>query len=539
MILPINISTKSHSPLNKKQKNNINFKAIMFTEFAEQFRPIGNDLLKETQRFVKTGNGVKHLGEGLFSDAYNFFKYNNIVIKASKIVDSFTQEMNALRFLPPSIKHSQKFVARAYDDDTYKHYLLTTKVEGESPDPKKRPWDLNNLKSLFNGLFELDKAGVYHGDLNNGNIKIEKNGNVNFLDFQWGTKLEQYGFFKVNKEQCMPKFLLLNNAQMLEMAEIPYYLKKINNHNKAKEFLSNYLCKKMEYHKNRYEYISDITRNWPFSSDIPSLEQAKNFEFNRLQSYKFCDKDTLRLETLKIQFLSAFREASKYLDPNTPHKNILAAPSSYLYALNCVQALRNEIFLRKSDYNFDNTYVMKFEYLNNMQQFADYWYNNIKSWSVDAFNYPYRHAKNELISWETRHNFNDPEINVAHFDNMSNIAPLVADNFDPKFTRNFSYWNSDATRYLDEVKSYVKSYGTQEMKKTYDNIYEAYLQDRGLDIINQSLLLTLQANKADFYLLERYASLLAKEVFNNIHSDIIGEPYVGKHLGYKNMNVFV
>ena len=533
MISPINTTINNYN--NYKQKKNINFKAIHINEIAAQFNPIKNQLLAETQKFVKDGNGVKKIGEGVFSEAFKFNKFSNLVIKASKITDNFKNEMTALKWLPSSLKRSQQFAARAFDDDTYKYYLITTKVEGESPDPKKRPWDLANLKSLFNGLFELDKAGIYHGDLNNGNIKIEKNGNVNFLDFQWSTKVDKANLFEANEAQCLPRFIPLNNGQMFEMAEVPYYLNKMNDSRDGENFLASYLHEKSRYQGKRNEYFYNITENWPYSLEIPYVEKALKFESAQEEIYKSLDNKTLKLETLKIQFLNAFREASKYLDANTPHKNILAAPSSYLYALNCIQALRNEIYTQK------NGYINKTrgEYLDGLSDFADYWYNNIKSWSVDAFNYPYRHAKNELISWENRHNFNDPEINVAHFDNMSNIAPLVADNFDPKFTRNFSYWNSDATKYLDEVKSYVKSYGTQEMKKTYDNIYEAYLQDRGLDIINQSLLLTLQANKAQLYNLERYASFLAKEVFNNIHNDIVGEPYIGKHPGYKNMNTFV
>ena len=44
-------------------------------------------------------------------------------------------------------------------------------VSGKSPHPSTRPWGKDSLKSLFTGMYELDKAGLYHGDLNNGNLK--------------------------------------------------------------------------------------------------------------------------------------------------------------------------------------------------------------------------------------------------------------------------------------------------------------------------------------------------------------------------------
>ena len=91
---------------------------------------------------------------------------------------------------------------------------------------------------------------------------------------------------------------------------------------------------------------------------------------------KFLDDDTVKIEALKINFLSAFREAYKYLDPNTPEKNIIPAGSSYLYTLNSIQALRKEISDMKN-----SAYGTKLEYLNSMEDYADYWYNNLRDWT--------------------------------------------------------------------------------------------------------------------------------------------------------------
>lgn len=120
------------------------------------------------------------------------------------------------------------------------------------------PWNKVSLKSLFKGMFEMDKVGLYHGDLNNGNIKIDSSCNVNFLDFQWGTKTNLIRFFETNETQCMPNFIPIQNSQMFEMAEIPYYLDKLKLVDKNYEigFTRNFGCKD----RNIGYYMNEIDR---------------------------------------------------------------------------------------------------------------------------------------------------------------------------------------------------------------------------------------------------------------------------------------
>ena len=537
MITPINTATNSN-----KRNNNLTFKAVTFVNIADKFKPIQKDLLKETDKFIKgEEDNVEKIGEGVFSKAFTFFKFDNIVIKASKIVDDFMQEMQALKNLPATLSHSQQFAARAYDDQTNKYYILSTKVEGDSPDPFMTPWNRRTLKNLFTGLFEMDKAGIYHGDLNNGNIKINESGDVNFIDFQWSTKLDENEFFENNNVQCMPDFIQLQNAQMLEMAEIPFYLSKMNNEDEAKEFMSEYLRGKSKYHGKRNDNLYNITRFWQHYSQVPTINKGLKYELAQEDVFRSPNKNIMKLETLKIQFLSAFREASKYLDPNTPVKNILAAPSSYLYALSCVKALKNEIQNQKIVSSINSKEA---DYLTGLNEFADYWHKNLKSWTVDAFYYPHRHTRNQLYKWEhVRHNFKDPRVNVEHFDNMTNITELVNKDFTPRFYKNFEFKDWYTKYYMDKINEDIKTQKDTNIIRAYEKLTDAYYgkngdTGKGLDVINQSLLLTLRADQSKEDDLVLHASNLAELVFKNIFNDIENSTSIYNFAGYNDFNKF-
>ena len=216
------------------------------------------------------------------------------------------------------------------------------------------------------------------------------------------------------------------------------------------------------------------------------------------------DNDTVKIEALKINFLSAFREAYKYLDPNTPEKNIIPAGSSYLYTLNSIQALRKEISDMKN-----SAYGTKLEYLNSMEDYADYWYNNLRDWTENAFRYPYRHTLNSLESWETLHNFDNPNIDIEKFDSMTNVVECVDKNFERNYTGNFHCEYTNLGDYMNRLNNFMKTaqnnYGTKNsklfpaLKSAYERLYYAYKGERWLDVINTSLLLTRRAHEMTGY----------------------------------------
>lgn len=555
MILPINSALKTqynNKQQRKIQNKNINntpsFKAVQILEISNKYKHLEQNILSEIRQFIKNRSYATSVGKGVFSEVFRFNRLRDFVIKRPFGNDTLAQEANALKEMPATLPNSQQFVARAYDDDTYKYYLVSTMVDGDSPHPKLQPWTNKSLRSLFTGMHELDKAGLYHGDLNNGNLKINRYGDVNFIDFQWGTITPKIRFYENNPDQIMPNFIPIQNSQMFEMAEVPYYLKHVDDSRQGKKFLTDYLTEKSKYHKARLNNIYATTHNWPYSSEIPYIDKAKKFEAAQEEVFRSPTDKVLNLETLKIQFLSAFREASKYLDPNTVHKNIIPSGSSYLYALSSIQALRKKIADAKN-----YSYGKMDDYLKCMEDYADYWYENLSSWTKDAFYYPYRHTQARLESWETLHNFNDPKIDIEHFDNMTNVTELVNKNYEVPYTRNFSCDSWDIGYYMREVDRHINStknnYSARNhssyrgLIKAYDNLKRAYNSEKWLDVINNTLLLMRRSEEMYSYgacsSIQSSAAGLAENVFKKVYEDIneYGPGYY-THPGYENMNIF-
>ena len=131
---------------------------------------------------------------------------------------------------------------------------MSTKVDGESPDPEENPLTKNHLRNFFSTMYEMDDTGLYHGDLNNGNIKITPDGRVNLLDFQFTHQISRTRFFEEKDKSTLPAFMMIENAQMFEQTGLPYYLSKFNSDYSAKNFLKMYLSEKSVYHQKRYEF---------------------------------------------------------------------------------------------------------------------------------------------------------------------------------------------------------------------------------------------------------------------------------------------
>ena len=443
-ITPYKLPTLNYYSGYKANNSKIAFGEFKILSIDDQYKSEQEDIQKKAEDFIEKGKGGRFLGQGLFSKVYDLLKLDGIVIKESMGTDNFAAEETAMKNLPKVLSGSQKFIARGYDDELEEYFILSTKVKGISPAPYNNPWTERHLKNLFDGMFEMDKEGFYHGDLNNGNIKIEENGNVNFIDYQWATKTSKCNYFADHPQENLPRFIPVQNAQMFEMAELPYYLVKMENPKEAKSFLNLYLKVKSDYHQKRVDFMTELKRNWTKSYEIPYIQKAIDFEKAQATIYKNPDDNILKIETLKIQFLNSFREAYRQIDPNVKNKNILSAGSAYLNAISKVQDFRREISkqLVQKQHNSNDSTVKT--YLRAQQEYGDYWFENLTETAHHAFQFPYRHAQNKLFDWENeRHNFNNPYVNVEQFKSMPDVVCAVDKNFAPGYTRNFDFKTSE------------------------------------------------------------------------------------------------
>ena len=548
---------------NRKNEKQMNFEGIDVLRIADNFSSSRSKIVSETEKFINAKKGARSLGKGLFAEVFELLGLSGVVLKSSFGSDDFSQEANSMINAPDELRSSQKFVARLRDDNTGKYYLLSTKVNGDAADFRRNPWTKNSLRNLFNSMFEMDKKGFYHGDLNNGNIRLDSNGNVGFIDYQFAENTSSV--FNEKEEMILPDFIPVENSQMFEMAGIPYYLRDIGNSSKAKSFLKTYLEAKSEYHKKRADFFSGVSSYYSSTK-----QQAIDFEKAQAEVFKNPTDDVLKLEAQKIQFLNSFRVAYKHIDANIVNKNIIPAGSAYLNTLSNIQAFRQEI-ARQQARTSSGTY--KYDYLKGLEAYGDFWYENVSSWTEDAFNFPLRHTSEKLQNWERMHNFDNPNVDIDKFKSMLNVTSFVAPEFEPNYTRNFDMKNYYINDLIQSIQKSIRGskYGgmtsaihslqngvtdtAQRFQRSYDSNY-------GLDVINNALLLIRRTQEADdkaswmttssssdsrfissfrIGLSDAKDNLITftKKVFNNIFYDIKSNGASSSTLpGYKGMNDF-
>ena len=560
---------------NKKQTTNlksqkINFKGLKFVSIADEFVPMQRLIKEQSERFISYGTGAIELGQGLFSKVYRLVNLNNIVIKQSLGTDTFEAEEKAMRKIPAALKTSQHFVARAINDSNGKYFILSTAVQGRSPNPKTAPLTKEHLKNLFNGLFEMDRECFYHGDLNNGNIKITPDGNVNFIDFQWATKIDKTQSFSNKKAQCLPEFIPIENAQMYEMADLPYYLSKIDDPIISKNFLRNYLKEKSIYHAKRAEYVESLRKSY-YGLGF-GAEEAQRYESAQALIFQKPPEIAITSELLKMQFLNSYRESYHYVDGNLKDKNILPVGSAYLYTVNFIKNFNSFI---QNPQNIKSPNETLNTYLEKQNKFGRYWWDNIENWSNGSFEFPLRQIRDERKTWEKIFDFENPNVNIEKFGNMLNLTEKVDNSFSKGYTRNFDFKNNDVSDIINvvadrmEMDKYCGSrYGMEklfakkdELNKAYYMLLKSYENDRGLDVINSGLLLALRGKQMaetaekmssgnQFqskiieslrmvgYNIRNWSARLSENVYKNIYKDITSYNSRDLVLGYEKMNNF-
>lgn len=552
------------------------FGQIIFKDVSSKYKDQKEQLEKELDIFSGSKKNAQFLGSGISAEAYILKKMPEVVVKqAFDKKETFEDEQKNMNLIPSGLDNAQKFVARAYDDEENRYYLLSTKIEGKCADPQTMPWTRKHLKSLFDGLLKLDKSGVYHGDLNNGNMKLTNEGNVNFLDFQWTHKISNSYAFEEKEESILPDFIYLENAQMFEMAELPYYLRDINDTSQAKKFFKEYLQEKSDYHKKRYDYINANYFNY-------SAEKAKKFEKAQAVVFENPSNNVIKTEAKKVQFLNAFREAYKRIDKNVKDKNILTAGSYYLLAMNMVQDFRHEVQKNIKAISLERETIAREErkiekeqkeiskrensvlgqlihgrkdkerkkelenrtdclnkrkdyltykedYLNLSEEYGKFWFEKLSTWAPDAFDFPIRHITGYLKNWETqRHDFNNPNINLNDFGKVTNVLSSIGEETSFDNVRNFNIKAEQFIRNEETDKELFRKLTTSVSKSNFTEIKNKIYEIKDLqkeinktvktcewlNTLNLSMLMTLKSR--DLYTVVTNSNTKDYEYLQNI-----------------------
>lgn len=476
---------------NNKNRYNVNFEAIRIKQIAPEYLPLKRVLETELDTFTQNGNNTHMIGKGLSATVYGFDRFKDIVFKRAKNRKTdFAAEIKNLKILPDNLSTVQKFIAQAFDDETGIFYLLTTKMNGKPANAALNPYKKEHLANLFDTMFELDKKGIYQGDLNLGNILLDSTGKVSLIDFQWLQKIELKRFFENKPNIVLPPFIMSENSQMFEMASLPFYISGLKN---PKSFLKTYLQEKAIYHEKRSEYLKSLLPVWKYTDEKPTILRGINFEDAQSVIFRHPDKDTLKIETKKLQFLSNFREAFSRHDINNPEENFVTAPAAYLMTLSSLQDLRQEIAnISRQKYLSD---AMK-NYLSSTDEYAKYWTKNLTSWLHGIFESCVKRAVNTEHSTTVK--------NYDNFPQMNDILSIIDGRYKTNLCENFDIkTDEDVLEYLKAMKSNHKKlrfttikmifdkkvmHKQAEIKRINEQIKTAVLNNNGFDVINLSLL---------------------------------------------------
>ncbi len=527
-ILNHQINNQKYSFQKKKQ---LSFKGSYFENFNDKYDSIKTILRNEIDEFINNGANVTKLGEGVGGETFRFNhpQLGNLVIKKNKAgyYEDYSKEYNNLSLIPTDKVGGQEAVARVQNFG--EHYLISTLVPGKYVSKTNR-YTEEHLNTLFDKMFELDKLGIYHGDLNGKNILIDKDGSVNFIDYQWTKKINKVNFFDNQKSQniLLPLSEFPENAQMFEMATMPWYLDSFDRPSEKEQFLKTYLNIKSNYHKKRYDYIKKITKNWPYSAEKEYIKEALESENAKASVYKKVDSNILNLEMKKFQFLSDYRQAYSHVDPNLPNRNILASPSAYICSLSSVQDFRREA-QRQLKFNYDKT---KANYLKSMSDYGDYWYKNLTTYTKDTYEYVMRMAKKSLNYNEAPHRFyineRNPRIFNPNLDLLSNLGwrykPMYDSNFDaPVYMLNkISELYQTPVGILQSTLNDEKSiHKIEKLKNIIKKSKDATLFDKHLDSLNLSELAVLKVREFRGYVRHHISSYIANETLCNLLEDSV------------------
>ena len=553
----------------RNKKYNTSFKSVDLLEYNNKYLSLKNQVYNELSKFDSGADNVSLLGEGKFGSAYRFknSQLRNVVIKKSKkeYKDNYELEYKNLVQVPNDKIGGQTAIARAYNPSTKEYYMLSTMAEGKEISNFNRYTD-NHLKSLFNKMFELDKVGIYHGDLNGKNILLTKSGDINFIDYQWAQIVPKGNFF----DEVKTKMLLLpvshfpENAQMFEMATMPYYLESIGSQSDKEQFLKFYFKNKAEYHAKRCQYIKKITQNWPYFSELSQIRDAIASEQAKAKVYRNIPDSILKLELKKFQFLSDYRDAFGHVDPHIFERNILASTSSYLCSISAVQDFRKEIAKQLSTCVDSD---MK-AYLKAQQTYGDYWYDSLRTFSSDTFDYVMRAITKNLNVDETKYDFYTNDRNPRLMKANREVLAAMDSRFQTTYDKNFSvpYGLKDkmhnifsapmeSIKPLSQITNLKAYHRRKKIQHAYGELKNFERNGQVLDLLNTAEVMTLKAREFKSYAYHNMSSLTldrlldkllrdSVEFTENLYNTILRglSEYDANRIlvqGYKNMRKFV
>lgn len=180
---------------------------------------------------------------------------------------TFSGEATIIARLPEAgVGCAYRLLARARLDEV--HFLLTTYIPGDHPDPRHHPLDERRLEGLFDTLFTMDCQGLMHYDLKPQNILFDSDRH-GLIDFEFA-RFEPWhdAYAKTAKTYCEdynaspnPHFPGRTNVANFEFRTLSAYLNylaRVMSDKCADDILSVYLQAKSRYYARIGHFLAEL-----------------------------------------------------------------------------------------------------------------------------------------------------------------------------------------------------------------------------------------------------------------------------------------
>lgn len=169
-------------------------------------------------------------------------------------------------------------------------------TEGNTANVNENPVKYKHLGNLFDNLYYLDRAGIFHNDLDESHVFFAKDGGVEFDCFKYSVDFKKYpNELKGNDGSIRtPEFMFPSNEDTFKEHFLAKYVNSLDD-DKKYYFVKEYLMMRHDYHCRRGDLL--VNRHFPLKNKAVQYEdiqaevflnpsnQVVNYEIKKLECY--------------------------------------------------------------------------------------------------------------------------------------------------------------------------------------------------------------------------------------------------------------
>lgn len=249
--------------------------------------------------------GVPGYPKGVVAKVSHTQSKNPITGEAQRTNMTYENERKVLKKLGNVNPDSQSLIGYL-EMKNGANILLTTLVEGKSPNVKTNPLNKKDLKNILIALGNLDSRNILHRDLKKENLHTTSDNRAGLIDFGEAIAFKDEELEKNTGENHFAPFEAVSNTKNFESTFLTPYINELAQQDPkaAKELFREYLTLKAEYiHKPAAQRLTELVKS---ESMLDRDEKLKVIDIVQYQQFmeKMLTNPTetvLNAEMLKAQ----------------------------------------------------------------------------------------------------------------------------------------------------------------------------------------------------------------------------------------------